>query len=57
MGNETIKHIVNWIGVCCIIVCLSQCIASTEPKKIVLQIKGNCDIVHLNDEIIKVLGK
>ena len=57
MGNETIKHIVNWIGVCCIIVCLSQCIASTEPKKIVLQIKGNCDIVHLNDETIKVLGK
>lgn len=57
MKGEMIKHIINWIGVCCIIMCLSQCIASTEPKRIILQIKGNCDMVQLNNEIIKELGK
>lgn len=57
MKSEIIKHIINWIGVCCIIACLSQCIALTEPKRIVLQIEGNCDIVQLDNEIIKDLGK
>lgn len=37
--------------------CPSQCIVSTEPKRIILQIKGNCDIVQLDTEIIKELGK
>lgn len=43
MNNDLIKYIINCLSVCIIVGCLSQCVAKTDTKRIILEVKGECN--------------
>lgn len=48
MDNDVLLRVIRWIGVCIIFWAMSFCVVKTEPKRVIVEVKGQCETLILD---------